>query len=150
MAARHVPTSLRLAQQLRLNVDRLRRTVRNRRTLDDIPRRHEAVLSWLGRKGPLTTADLARWEQIPPQSMGSTVAELLAAGLVGKSADPTDRRRSPAFPGERAGPTIWPVPLGWPTSAGVARFHGRGPRVRGSARFPSSGITTGGDGGTGR
>jgi DNA-binding MarR family transcriptional regulator len=93
MSARDAPTSLQLAQQLRLNVDRLRRTVRNRRTLDGVPRRHEAVLSWLARKGPLSTAELARWEQIRPQSMGTTVAELLAAGLVEKSADPTDRRR---------------------------------------------------------
>ena len=85
--------SVRLAQQLRLNIDRLRRTVRQRRILDGVPRRHEAVLSWLNRKGPLATADLARWEQIRPQSMGSTVSELSELGLVTKAADPTDRRR---------------------------------------------------------
>ena len=85
--------SVRLAQQLRLNVDRLRRTVRHRRILDGVPRRHEAVLSWLHRKGSLATADLARWEQIRPQSMGSTVSELTELGLVTKAADPADRRR---------------------------------------------------------
>jgi DNA-binding MarR family transcriptional regulator len=57
------------------------------------PRRHEAVLSWLARKGPLTTAELARWEQIRPQSMGSTVTELTSNGLVSKRADPSDGRR---------------------------------------------------------
>jgi DNA-binding MarR family transcriptional regulator len=87
------PDLLPLAQQLRLIVERLRRNVRDRRTLDDIPRRHESVLSWLDRKGPLTTADLARWEQIRPQSMGTTVGEMVAGGLVVKASDPTDGRR---------------------------------------------------------
>jgi hypothetical protein len=36
--------SVRLAQQLRLNVDRLRHTVRNRRILDDSPIRDGARL----------------------------------------------------------------------------------------------------------
>ena len=87
------PDLLPLAQQLRLIVERLRRNVRDRRTLDDIPRRHESVLSWLDRKGPLTTADLARWEQIRPQSMGTTVMEMVEGGLVVKASHPTDGRR---------------------------------------------------------
>ncbi|MGW4467557.1 MarR family winged helix-turn-helix transcriptional regulator [Micromonospora sp. NBC_01796] len=93
MTTTEAPDPLWLAQELRLNIDRLRRTVRNRRTLDGMPRRHESVLSWLRRKGPLSTAELARWEQIRPQSMGTTVAELLVGGLVTKSPDPTDGRR---------------------------------------------------------
>ncbi|MEV4631434.1 MarR family transcriptional regulator [Micromonospora sp. NPDC049523] len=93
MATTNAPDPLWLAQELRLNIDRLRRTVRARRTLDGIPCRHESVLSWLRRKGPLSTAELARWEQIRPQSMGTTVAELLVGGLVRKSPDPTDGRR---------------------------------------------------------
>jgi DNA-binding MarR family transcriptional regulator len=99
------PDLLPLAQQLRLIVERLRRNVRDRRTLDDLPRRHESVLSWLDRKGPLTTADLARWEQIRPQSMGTTVTEMVAGGLVVKASDPTDGRRELVAltdPGRRA------------------------------------------------
>jgi DNA-binding MarR family transcriptional regulator len=103
------PDPVELAQQLRLIVERLRRNVRDRRTLDDIPRRHESVLSWLDRKGPLTTADLARWEQIRPQSMGTTVAELVEGGLLAKTSDPHDGRRelvSLTDPGRRALRTI--------------------------------------------
>jgi len=82
-----------LAQHLRLSVDRLRRIVRNRRSLDGIPRAQEAVLGWIERKGALTIADLARWEQVRPQSMGVVVSEMVNAGLVDKSPDPTDGRR---------------------------------------------------------
>ena len=82
-----------LAQHLRLSVDRIRRVVRNRRSLDGIPRAQEAVLSWIERKGALTIADLARWEQVRPQSMGVVVADMVATGLVEKSPDPADGRR---------------------------------------------------------
>ena len=88
-----LPDSQDLAQRLRLSVERLRRTVRGQRAFDDLSRSQEAVLSLLGRKGPLSTADLARWEQVRPQSMGETVAGLVAAGLVLKTPDPSDGRR---------------------------------------------------------
>lgn len=42
----------------------------------------------------MTTAELARHEQITPQAMGTTIAGLEALGLVGRSADATDARRS--------------------------------------------------------
>ena len=84
---------LEIARLLRLIVDRLRRTVRGRRSLDGAPRRHESVLSWLARKGPMSSADLARWEQITPQSMGAVVSELTAGGLARKTPDPADGRR---------------------------------------------------------
>ncbi len=41
----------------------------------------------------MSSADLARWEQITPQSMGVIVGELVAGGLVSKQADPADGRR---------------------------------------------------------
>jgi DNA-binding MarR family transcriptional regulator len=52
------------------------------------------VLSRLDRHGPDTIAVLARWEEITPQAMGATVAALEARGLVTKSPDPSDGRRS--------------------------------------------------------
>ena len=54
----------------------------------------QTVLSRLDRHGPDTTANLARWEQITPQSMGVTVSALEAKGLIARSPDPTDGRRS--------------------------------------------------------
>jgi DNA-binding MarR family transcriptional regulator len=52
------------------------------------------ALSRLDRLGPMTTAGLARREQITPQAMGSTIASLEKLGLVTRSADDADARRS--------------------------------------------------------
>ncbi|GLY65062.1 MarR family winged helix-turn-helix transcriptional regulator [Amycolatopsis taiwanensis] len=52
-----------------------------------------AALSRLDRHGPATAAELARAEQITPQSMGTTLAGLQARGLVERRADPADGRR---------------------------------------------------------
>ena len=71
----------------------LRRAMRSGRQIGDLPPRHEAALAWLRRKRQLTTAELARNEQITPQSMGTVVAELVERGLVVKSRDPEDGRR---------------------------------------------------------
>jgi len=54
----------------------------------------EAVLGHLIRGGAKSTADLARLEGVRPQSMGVTVTALEDLGLVAKSPDPTDARRS--------------------------------------------------------
>jgi len=60
----------------------------------DLSLPERSVLSRLDRSGPDTTAGLARWEEITPQSMGVTVAGLESKGLVGRAPDPTDGRRS--------------------------------------------------------
>jgi len=52
-----------------------------------------AVLARLDRGGPQTTSALAVAERVRPQSMAHTVAELQAAGLVGRRPDPLDGRR---------------------------------------------------------
>jgi DNA-binding MarR family transcriptional regulator len=85
--------ALELAQHLRLTVNRLRRVVRAASLVEALTRPQESALTWLNRRGPLTTAELARWEQVRPQTMGTTVAGLLRAGLVTKAADPADGRR---------------------------------------------------------
>lgn len=53
-----------------------------------------SVLAQIDRGGPVAAADLARLHQITPQAMGSTVASLEKHGLVTRSPDPSDRRRS--------------------------------------------------------
>jgi DNA-binding MarR family transcriptional regulator len=52
-----------------------------------------SVLGRLDREGPQSTSGLAELERVRPQSMGQTVADLEAQGLVERSPDPTDGRR---------------------------------------------------------
>lgn len=52
-----------------------------------------SVLSRLDRGGAATSAELARDAQISAQSMGATVAGLVARGLVERRPDPGDGRR---------------------------------------------------------
>jgi DNA-binding MarR family transcriptional regulator len=52
-----------------------------------------SALARLDRGGPATSADLARQDQISPQSMGATVSALEGRGLVAREADPDDGRR---------------------------------------------------------
>lgn len=85
--------ALRLAQRLRLVVDRLRRLVRQAGLVDGMSRSHEATLSQLDRNGPLSTAALAERERLRPQTMGGIVRDLVARGLAEKSPDPSDGRR---------------------------------------------------------
>lgn len=52
-----------------------------------------AVLARLAKDGAATTAELARAESMKPQSMGTTIAVLEAAGLVERKPHPTDGRQ---------------------------------------------------------
>lgn len=52
-----------------------------------------AALARLDHHGPTAPAELARLEQISPQSMGATLADLEATALVARRPDPTDGRR---------------------------------------------------------
>ena len=52
-----------------------------------------AAITRLEEYGPATSADLARAEQITPQSMGVTLAALEARGMVKRTRDPADGRR---------------------------------------------------------
>jgi DNA-binding MarR family transcriptional regulator len=52
------------------------------------------ALSRLDRLGSMTTAELARREQISPQAMGTTIASLEKLGLVTRGEDAKDGRRS--------------------------------------------------------
>ncbi len=80
-----------LQAAVRLLVQRLRQTA----ALEgDLTSPETSALARLDRTGPTTSAELARLERISPQSMGATVAALEERGLVGRTADPADGRRS--------------------------------------------------------
>jgi DNA-binding MarR family transcriptional regulator len=51
------------------------------------------VMARLANDGPATTADLARAENMKPQSMGATVAALEEMGFVERKPHPTDGRQ---------------------------------------------------------
>ena len=52
-----------------------------------------AVMARLATGGPASTADLARAEAMKPQSMGTTIAALVARGLIERRPHPTDGRQ---------------------------------------------------------
>jgi len=78
------------ASELRILLGQL---VRRLRREYSFPVGQASVLGRLDREGPLTTSELAAAERVRPQSMAQTLAELEAAGLIGRRPDPDDRRR---------------------------------------------------------
>lgn len=80
-----------LASELRVVLGQL---VRRLRAEYRFPLTHAAVLGRLDRDGPQCTVDLAAAERVRPQSMGQTLAELEAQGLVSRRRDPADGRRT--------------------------------------------------------
>jgi DNA-binding MarR family transcriptional regulator len=82
-----------LARTLRTSTGLLFRRLRQMPSAGDLTLPETAALARLDRGGPATAAALARLEQISPQSMGATLAELEERGLVRRTADPSDGRR---------------------------------------------------------
>lgn len=83
-----------MAAELRLVLGVIRRQLRwFEEPADELPLPQIAALAQLERLGPTTSADLARAEQISPQSMGATLKALDDCGLLVRSPDPTDGRR---------------------------------------------------------
>ena len=83
-----------VAAALRVAIGLLRRRLRMVQPTDELTLPESAALTHLDRSGPATPSELARLEQISPQSMGATLAGLEARGLVRREADPADGRRS--------------------------------------------------------
>jgi DNA-binding MarR family transcriptional regulator len=83
----------RAARALFVSMGLLRRRLRAAGSPAELTFPEVAALARLERGGPATSAELARIEQISPQSMGATLAALEARGLVARSADPADGRR---------------------------------------------------------
>ncbi|MBO2448791.1 MarR family transcriptional regulator [Actinomadura barringtoniae] len=74
---------------IRLLVRRIRQT----QTEDDLTLPESSALARLDRGGPSTAAELARREQISPQSISATLGRLEGRGLVERRTDPSDGRR---------------------------------------------------------
>ncbi|WFR67233.1 MarR family transcriptional regulator [Curtobacterium flaccumfaciens] len=87
------PDASDLAGDLLATYGRIRRTTLVGK-VDDVTASQSAVLGRLVRDGAATTADLARAEGVRPQSMGATVQALVELGLVERSPDPQDGRRT--------------------------------------------------------
>ncbi|MFF0968967.1 MarR family winged helix-turn-helix transcriptional regulator [Streptomyces sp. NPDC003703] len=79
-----------LAEELRRSLGDLVRAVR---TVDTMPPGEAAVLGYLDRDGPLTTADLARLRGVTHQSAAKSVKNLSAEGLVRGERHPDDGRK---------------------------------------------------------
>lgn len=82
-----------VARALFLCMGLLRRRLRQRPVADVLTFPQMAALSRLDRCGSATSAELARQEQISPQSMGVTIGELEGRGFLSRQPDPTDGRR---------------------------------------------------------
>lgn len=81
------------AEALLDNVSLLARRLRQRPVTGELTQPEQATLIRLTREAPTTVADLARAEDIRPQSMGAIVGSLEATGLVKRHRDRTDGRR---------------------------------------------------------
>jgi DNA-binding MarR family transcriptional regulator len=82
------------ASRLRVAIGAFKRRVREVSAEGELSSPQLTALSRLDRLGSMTTAELARREQISPQAMGTTVVSLENLGLVARSADAADARRS--------------------------------------------------------
>jgi DNA-binding MarR family transcriptional regulator len=87
------PTPEDTAAALRAALGILYRRIKQTRNPVDLTLPESSALSRLERNGPISAAELARLEQISPQSMGSTLARLEQRGLISRTADPGDGRR---------------------------------------------------------
>jgi DNA-binding MarR family transcriptional regulator len=86
-------TSDALANDLRIGIGLLLRRLRQVPAADELTLPEASALARLDRYGPATASELAKREQISPQSMGATTAALEARGLIERTADPDDGRR---------------------------------------------------------
>jgi len=79
--------------ELTLAIGQLVRRLRAEANPGELSWSQAATLARLEKRGPLTTADLARAESVKPQSMGTTLADLEEQGLVERRPHPTDGRQ---------------------------------------------------------
>jgi DNA-binding MarR family transcriptional regulator len=83
-----------LAADLRVLLGKLKRRLREQADPGDLTSTQISVLSRLDRDGPATVTTLAKAEGMRPQSMGSNVSALEAAGLVSGTPDANDGRQT--------------------------------------------------------
>jgi DNA-binding MarR family transcriptional regulator len=88
------PLNRSTAIALRAAVGMIKRRTREALAGEQVTTPELSALAQVDRTGPTTIAELARLKQITPQAMGSTVSSLEKLGLVSRTPDPTDKRRS--------------------------------------------------------
>ncbi|MFE6973483.1 MarR family winged helix-turn-helix transcriptional regulator [Streptomyces sp. NPDC057682] len=88
------PTPEEVADQLASVVGRLLRRLRSTSSEGLLTPTQRSALARLHDMGPTTTAGLARAEFVRPQSMRLTLGALEEEGLVARSPDPADGRKS--------------------------------------------------------
>lgn len=87
-----------VADALRVTISRLARKVRTEGGMQEFTPSQTAVVRMLSEiDGGATIAELARLENVRPQSMSATVGELADAGIVDRRPDPTDGRARLVF-----------------------------------------------------
>jgi DNA-binding MarR family transcriptional regulator len=87
----------KVAHDLRLAVGRLARRLRQLYALhpgDQLSFTELAVLSRLHRDGPATASQLANGERVTAQAVGAAIGALHQRGLVQRTPDPHDRRKT--------------------------------------------------------
>jgi DNA-binding MarR family transcriptional regulator len=82
-----------VAAALRVSIGLLLRRLRQVHVDGELSLPESSALVRLDRGGPTTSGELAKLEQISPQSMGATLATLEARALVERRPDPRDGRR---------------------------------------------------------
>lgn len=88
------PRASVLAGELRVLLGKLKRRLREEVHPGDFTASQMSVLSRIEREGPATVTALAIAEGVRPQSLGATVAVLIAAGMVNGVPDPNDGRQT--------------------------------------------------------
>ena len=93
-APQFAPETLRTADAIRRATTRLARQLRRLRADHGISAAKLSVLGQLYRAGRAVTAvDLARGENLQPQSLSRIIAELEERGLIAREPDQSDRRQ---------------------------------------------------------
>lgn len=82
-----------VAAELRGALSLLYRRIKQAKVEGGISLPESSALSRLDRDGPMTAAQLARMEQVSPQSIGVTLRPLETSGLIARAPDPGDGRR---------------------------------------------------------
>jgi DNA-binding MarR family transcriptional regulator len=82
-----------LASELRISIGLLLRRMRQIPVEGELSLPESSALARLDRGGPATASELAKREQISPQSIGATLAALEARGMIDREPDPSDGRR---------------------------------------------------------
>jgi DNA-binding MarR family transcriptional regulator len=88
------PNVEQVAAALRVSMGLLVRRLRQAGADDELTLSESSALARLDRGGATTATELAKIEQISPQSIGATLAALEARGFIERCPDPEDGRRA--------------------------------------------------------